>query len=135
LAREFLAAIRPAVVAALPGSPAKGDTVVLDGNGHLYTYDGAAWVDNGAAGGGGSIAQSTLAVATIQLGAADIVVAVPGVTGTSKILAQLVPNAEWDADDLAEISVVPTPGTDQITFTILRNGPIVGDFAVNYQVS
>lgn len=40
-------------VSALPGSPAKGDTVVLSSDGHLYTYDGAAWVDNGAAGGGG----------------------------------------------------------------------------------
>lgn len=40
-------------VAALPGSPTKGTTVVLNGDGHLYTYDGSAWVDNGAAGGGG----------------------------------------------------------------------------------
>lgn len=40
-------------VSALPGSPAKGDTVVLSSDGHLYTYDGSVWVDNGAAGGGG----------------------------------------------------------------------------------
>lgn len=44
-----------AVVAALPsgGSSAMGDTCVLAGDGHLYTFNGAAWVDNGAAGGGG----------------------------------------------------------------------------------
>jgi hypothetical protein len=49
-----------AVVAALPsgGSSAMGDTCVLAGDGHLYTYNGAAWVDNGAAGGGGGGTQN-----------------------------------------------------------------------------
>lgn len=51
MAIELLSVLRPAVVAALPGSPVKGDTVVLSGDGHLYTYSGAAWVDNGASGG------------------------------------------------------------------------------------
>ena len=40
-------------VASLPASADKGQSVVLDGDGHLYTWDGSAWVDNGAAGGGG----------------------------------------------------------------------------------
>lgn len=52
---ELLSVIRPAVVASLPstGASTKGDTCVLAGDGHLYTFDGAAWVDNGASGGGG----------------------------------------------------------------------------------
>lgn len=53
MSKEFLTPIRPMPVAALPGSPAKGDTVVLSGDGHLYTYDGSTWVDNGAGGGSG----------------------------------------------------------------------------------
>lgn len=53
MSKQFLTPIRPPVVASFPGSPSKGDTVVLNGDGHLYTYDGSAWVDNGAAGGGG----------------------------------------------------------------------------------
>lgn len=52
MAIELLSALRPAVVAALPVSPAKGDTVVLAADGHLWTYNGAAWVDNGASSGG-----------------------------------------------------------------------------------
>lgn len=35
---------------------------MLDGDGHLYTFDGAAWVDNGASGGGGGAAHSPGAV-------------------------------------------------------------------------
>ena len=53
MAIELLSALRLAVVAALPVSPAKGDTVVLAADGHLWTYDGATWIDNGASGGGG----------------------------------------------------------------------------------
>lgn len=51
--REFHTPIRHVPVASLPVSPSKGDTVVLAGDGHLYTYDGSAWVDNGAGGGSG----------------------------------------------------------------------------------
>lgn len=55
-------------VAALPGSPAKGDTVVLASDGHLYTYDGSAWVDNGAAGGGGGPVASGTAIVDFGAG-------------------------------------------------------------------
>jgi hypothetical protein len=41
------------VLASFPASPSKGDTVVLESDGHLYTFDGTGWVDNGAGGGGG----------------------------------------------------------------------------------
>jgi hypothetical protein len=49
---QVLSPLRPVVVSSLPGSPAKGDTVVLSSDGHLYTYTGAAWVDNGSTSGG-----------------------------------------------------------------------------------
>lgn len=53
MAQENLSAIRPVVVVSFPLSPEKGDTVVLTTDGHLYTYDGSGWVDNGAGGGSG----------------------------------------------------------------------------------
>ncbi len=51
---ESLTPIRPVVVPTLPVSAVKGDTVVLTTDGHLYTYDGSTWVDNGSGGSGGS---------------------------------------------------------------------------------
>ena len=55
MAVEILSVIRPVVVASLPlaGGSTKGDTCVLTTDGHLYTFDGSAWVDNGAGGGSG----------------------------------------------------------------------------------
>jgi hypothetical protein len=55
MATELLTVIRPVVVASLPlvGSSTKGDTCVLTTDGHLYTFDGSAWVDNGAGAGSG----------------------------------------------------------------------------------
>ena len=49
MANEYLTPLRFAVVAALPASSvsAKGDSVVLAGDGHLYTYDGSSWIDQG----------------------------------------------------------------------------------------
>jgi hypothetical protein len=55
VSKQFLTPIRPPVVASFPSSPSKGDTVVLNSDGHLYTYSGAAWVDNGAAGASGGL--------------------------------------------------------------------------------
>lgn len=90
----------------------------------------------GAGGGGGAtILQTSLVVGVAQYGSAVVSVAVVGTSATSNVLAQLAPNDEWDADDLAEFDVVATPTTDAIAFTILRNGPIGGTFAVNYQVT
>lgn len=57
MARAFLTVLRPVVVASLPsvGASTKGDTCVLTSDGHLYTFDGSVWVDNGAGGGGGGL--------------------------------------------------------------------------------
>lgn len=48
---ELVSKLRFAVVSTLPGGATRGDSLVLQSNGHLYVYDGAAWVDTGAAGG------------------------------------------------------------------------------------
>jgi hypothetical protein len=82
-----------------------------------------------------SIASATLSVVTAAYGHAVAVVSATGVTAGSKIVgAQLQPNTDWDADDLADFSVTATPLTDQIEFTINRPGPIVGDFSISYMV-
>jgi len=35
-------------VGSFPGSPVQGQVCVLSTDGHLYTYDGSGWIDNGA---------------------------------------------------------------------------------------
>jgi hypothetical protein len=57
---------------------------------------------------------------------------VKGVTSGSDVIAQLSPNADWDADDLIGYSVTATPLAGVITFTISGPGPIVGTFSINY---
>jgi hypothetical protein len=52
MAREFHTPIRPPALATAPTSPAQGWCYVSSTNGHLYCYDGSAWVDCGASGGG-----------------------------------------------------------------------------------
>lgn len=55
-----------------------------------------------------------------------------GVTTDTKVMCQLAPNADWDADDLADFKIFATPINGFIIFTIARPGPIVGTFLVNY---
>lgn len=43
---EFSTTIRPVIVDTFPVGSV-GDCVVLSTDGHLYTYDGTSWVDNG----------------------------------------------------------------------------------------
>jgi hypothetical protein len=75
VAIPFRSALRPSVVALFPGTPSQGDTVVLSTDGHLYTFDGSGWVDNGAAGGGG---HSGTASVNFSTGADAATVAVTG---------------------------------------------------------
>lgn len=52
--------------ATAPSSPTKGQSYVDTATGHLWTYNGAAWVDNGTGGGGGGV---TFYSASIDFGA------------------------------------------------------------------
>jgi hypothetical protein len=95
MAKEFLSAIRPPVVSSLP-SGSIGDTVVLSTNGHLYTHDGSAWVDNGASGGGGgSGGPLGSGFATLDFGASSFdartTIAAPAITATSSVKAWVRP--------------------------------------------
>ena len=54
------------------------------------------------------------------------------ITAESFVSAWIVPNTEWDADDLVGYSVIATPQAGSIDFYIFCNGPIVGDFKLNY---
>lgn len=82
-----------------------------------------------------SLLEATFTVSPAQFGTAESTVSAPGVTPTSRVLATLAPCADWDADELAGLSLHSTPIVDAIVFTISRNGPIGGDFAVHYLVT
>lgn len=56
------------------------------------------------------------------------------VSPTSVLLAQLAPNADFDADDLADHSLTAEPTTGAVRFTISRYGPIVGTYRLIYGV-
>lgn len=124
-------------VAALPGSAAKGDTVVLSTDGHLYTYDGSAWVDNGAAGGGGGGGTSTRVTLTPPAGTKGQYtqnVTIAGVTASSNLFCTLIPNDDYDADELEDLVLRVTPLAGSADFTILRDGPLGGNILAAYTV-
>jgi hypothetical protein len=70
------------VVAVLPTvpTPAVGTTLVLSTNGHQYTYDGASWIDNGAAGGLGGKGLGVVDFGAVP-GSTDALLVVTGQTG------------------------------------------------------
>ena len=61
-----------------------------------------------------------------------ITVTVQDVTPQSKVFAWLIPNTDWDADDLVGHSVSAIAKTGEIEFCIHNNGPIVGTYSVFY---
>lgn len=145
MAKEFLSVIRPAVVAALPGSPTKGDTCVLSGDGHLYTYSGSAWIDNGATGSGTGASGS----AVVDFGAlpgtdgASVVVTGQATIGTASIVrawARLAATADHSADEhrveslrVSAGSIVA--GTGFTIFVDCDQGLTYGLFNVDWQWS
>ena len=84
--------------------------------------------------GGGSGASVSSASVTVTPGRyqTDVTVTDAAATGASKVLCQLAPNADWDADDLSDLGVFATPLEGSIVFTITRPGPIVGTFLILY---
>jgi len=51
---------------------------------------------------------------------------------TSNIQAWLIPNSEWDIDDLVGYSVAAIAKNGSISFYIFGTSPIVGKFDINY---
>lgn len=90
-----------------------------------------------ASGGGGGSITTTTVTTTISPAVytlAEVIITEALSTSTSKINCWLSPNDDWDADDLEDFKLVATPEAGQIIFTINEDGPIVGDFTINYQV-
>lgn len=86
--------------------------------------------------GAGAVVES--AVITVSTAAYDSYTATvvnASVSETSMISAWLVPGDDFDADDLAGLSLYALPKNGEIDFTITENGPIVGDYIINYTVS
>lgn len=83
-------------------------------------------------GGGVSFSSATLNVVPALRFQAEGFITDPAATVTSRVLCQLAPNEDWDADDLAEFGVIGSAFDGQILFTITRPGPIVGAFSILY---
>ena len=86
-------------------------------------------------GGGGGMQSATLSVSPAQYGQATINVAVALAAPGSLVLAQLMPNADWDADQLSGIGMYAEPTSGQIAFTLSTQGPLVGDFKIVFQLT
>lgn len=115
---------------ALPAGGAAGQVLAKT----AATDYAVGWVNQSGGGGGGTVQKVELTVATAVQRQAQITMSVPGTLAAQTVICQLVPNADWDADDLADLSVQAEAATDQIIFTITRDGPLVGSFAVAYQI-
>jgi hypothetical protein len=110
-------------------------TVTSPATGQVLKYNGSAWVnDTDATGSGGAAVElATFSVTPARFQHAVAIVAAIGVTPSTRIVGpQLQPNEDWDADDLADMTVTAQPLTNQIEFTINRPGPMVGNFAISY---
>lgn len=84
--------------------------------------------------GGGTLATATLTVSPAQYGQASVNVVNASATTLLSVIGMLVPNADWDADDLGDFEITATANAGSIEFCINRPGPIVGDFKVAYQL-
>ena len=88
--------------------------------------------------GGGSATQVTLTVAAVTQRYAEVVVADAGVSATSKLFAQLVPqlDAENDAEQIGDdsITVHALAEAGQVRFILQSLAALFGPFTVNYQV-
>lgn len=60
--------------------------------------------------------------------------ALSGCSVTSIVVAHLIINDDFDADDLIDYRVEAIPNEGFIEFVISRNGPIVGNFKIAYQI-
>jgi len=91
-------------------------------------------------GGGPAISAVTLSVGTVAAtGYAEVVVVVPGMTGSAKVLPSLVPSldAENDLEELIDsgMQIYALPEDGQIRFVLSANAPFFGDFAAQYVVN
>lgn len=86
-------------------------------------------------GSGLTVESASVTINTVGYDSVTTNISEAGVTEISKINAWLVPNGDFDADDLIGYSVIARPLIDSMDITICENGPIVGTFTINYTVS
>lgn len=85
---------------------------------------------------GGLVVNSAdVVVSSAAYDSTTVILARAGTLSTSAIQSWLVPNADFDVDDLIGVSVYVQAMTDSIAVTITENGPIVGTYTINYVVS
>lgn len=130
---DFASAVAADVKALFTRSlPSGGSAGQVLTKGSATNYD-ATWQTPGGSISAG-IYQQTVNVPTGKHKQAEVTISFPGALTSNVVSCFLVPNLEWDVDDLADLTVSGQAGTDAITFLISRNGPIVGDFLIAYKV-
>lgn len=93
-------------------------------------------VQTTAAVSGGVLVQTVdVVVASVGYDSVTVNVNSVGMLDSSVIQSWLVPNADFDVDDLIGVSVYAESMTDSIAVTFIENGPIVGTYTINYVVS
>ena len=107
---------------------------MLQANGHLYTFDGSTWVDNGAAGGSGVSARFNMLAPLGTFAQYRQLQAIAGCTEFSNIFTQLIPDIYHSAEDLAHYLVNVTPFTGSAEFVVSGIGPIPPLLTVAYTV-
>jgi hypothetical protein len=77
-----------------------------------------------------------VSVVPATFGQVDVTVTDTNVTADSLVIASLAPNADWDADELEDLVVVPTALAGSVVFTITGPGqsPLGGLFRIVYQI-
>lgn len=137
MAKLFNTVVRFEPIATLPlaGVSVAGDTCVLDSNGHLYTFDGVGWVDNGSvASGSGTSARAFLTPPNGSRAQYTQNVVIPSMTSTSNVFTSLVANNDYDADELEDLRVRVQANNGSADFTVFRDGPLGGTITVAYTV-
>lgn len=128
----------PTIAAASVASPPAGSVKLFFDSSNanrLSQKDSAgAVIDLAASGGGGGASLANVTITPAKYGQADVPVTDAAVTPASRIMAWLLPNDDWDADDLLDLEVCPTAGSGSVIFTVSRAGPIVGNLLIAYQI-
>lgn len=75
-----------------------------------------------------TVTPAAFAETTVTVSDADATVDKP-------VVASLIPNADFDADDLTDVRVIGQSLAGQIAFTLSRDGPLVGTYAIAYSIA
>lgn len=76
----------------------------------------------------------SVTVSPAEYGEVTKTVNVLGMLPSKTVMPILIPNLDFDQDDLADYQIGAVANTDTIQLYISRGGPIVGTFAVAYIV-